>query len=64
MENLTREMTKTNETWPYLDVDNAPIQEPAPAIFQESNREFWGIARRFLIYLLRELDKAYGWKTF
>lgn len=34
-----------------------------PPIFDERNRPFWEAARRFLIWLLRELDKWYGWKT-
>ena len=41
-------------------------QEPTnnrPPIFDERNRAVWEAARRFLIYLLRELDKWYGWKT-
>lgn len=35
-----------------------------PALFCESNRRIWDIVRRFMIQLLRELDKAYGWDTF
>jgi len=35
-----------------------------PSLFSEENKTFWDIARRFMIYLLRELDHWYGWKTF
>jgi hypothetical protein len=38
-------------------------QTERPAIFCEGNRVFWDIARRFMIALLRELDKWYGWRT-
>lgn len=34
-----------------------------PPLFDERNRIFWQAARRFLIWLLRELDKWYGWNT-
>lgn len=34
-----------------------------PTIFDERNRPFWDALRRFLIWLLRELDKWYGWNT-
>lgn len=38
--------------------------EPSrPPIFDERNRPFWDALRRFLIWLLRELDKWYGWNT-
>ena len=57
-------LTENSETWPYLDVDAIPAKAPAPAIFHESNRTFWTIVRRLMIYLLKELDKAYGWRTF
>jgi len=33
-------------------------------IFCEDNKRFWIGVRRFLIWLLRELDQAYGWDTF
>lgn len=39
------------------------MSDERPAIFHESNRPFWDALRRFLIWLLRELDKWYGWKT-
>lgn len=35
-----------------------------PPIFDEKNKVFWDALRRFLIWLLKELDKWYGWKTF
>lgn len=47
-------------------MDSFPIVavEDRPGLFHENNRTFWSFARRFLIYLLRELDKWYGWRTF
>lgn len=35
-----------------------------PTIFAEENRRIWEQVRRLLIFLLHELDKAYGWNTF
>jgi hypothetical protein len=35
-----------------------------PIFFDDSNREFWMIIRRLLIYILHELDKWYGFNTF
>lgn len=35
-----------------------------PPIFDERNRLVWEAARRFMIFLLKELDKYYGWNTF
>lgn len=35
-----------------------------PPIFDPHNRLFWEAGRRFMIYLLKELDRWYGWKTF
>jgi hypothetical protein len=39
-------------------------QNNRPIIFEESNREIWSVIRRLLIYILHELDKWYGYKTF
>jgi len=36
----------------------------AAPLFCRENKMIWSIVRRFLIYLLRELDRAYGWETF
>lgn len=49
-------------------VDGFTRKEPLkmgdrPTIFDERNRAFWEALRRFLIWLLRELDKWYGWST-
>lgn len=33
------------------------------SLFHEANRPFWDALRKFLVYLLIELDKAYGWRT-
>lgn len=41
-----------------------PVQEERPPIFDERNRRVWEVARRVMIYLLKELDKWYGWNTF
>ena len=35
-----------------------------PPIFDERNRAVWDQVRRLLIWLLRQLDHWYGWKTF
>lgn len=35
-----------------------------PPLFCPENRSVWDIVRRLLIWLLRELDKAYGYQTF
>ena len=35
-----------------------------PPIFDERNRAVWDQVRRLLIWLLRQLDHLYGWKTF
>ena len=35
-----------------------------PPIFDERNRELWEMVRKLLIYVLRQLDKWYGWRTF
>jgi hypothetical protein len=34
-----------------------------PALFEESNREIWLIVRRFMIYILYQIDRWYGTKT-
>jgi len=51
-----------------IDQITAPISmetEPVIApIFCPDNRSFWDIVRRLLIWLLHELDKAYGYRTF
>lgn len=39
-------------------------QTDRPPIFAEENRRIWEQVRRLLIFLLRELDAAYGWTTF
>jgi hypothetical protein len=41
-----------------------PDVKVRPPIFDEGNRAFWDAMRRLLIWVLRELDKWYGWKTF
>lgn len=33
-------------------------------MFDERNRVFWDQVRRLLIWLLKQLDQWYGWKTF
>lgn len=38
--------------------------EERPSIFAPNNRPFWDALRRFLIWLLKELDKWYGYTTF
>jgi hypothetical protein len=40
-----------------------PLAE-RPPIFDERNRAVWDAVRRLMIYILKELDKWYGWKTF
>lgn len=35
-----------------------------PPIFDERNRPFWDQIRRLLIWLLKQLDQWYGWRTF
>jgi hypothetical protein len=35
-----------------------------PPLFDERNRRVWEQVRRLLIFILRELDEAYGWNTF
>lgn len=40
-----------------------PVAE-RPAIFHESNRAVWDAVRRLMIFILRELDKWYGWQSF
>jgi len=34
-----------------------------PPIFDERNRPVWDAVRRLMIYILRELDRWYGWST-
>jgi hypothetical protein len=38
--------------------------ELRPSIFDEGNRAVWDQVRRLLIWLLKQLDKWYGWRTF
>jgi hypothetical protein len=51
--------------YPTVHSQPAKAVEPRPpAIFSEDNRLFWEIVRRFMINLIRALDRAYGWDTF
>lgn len=38
--------------------------EERPPIFDERNRPVWDQVRRLLIWILRQLDHWYGWRTF
>jgi len=39
------------------------MDKERPIIYAENNRLFWDIVRRFIIMLLKQLDKWYGWST-
>jgi hypothetical protein len=39
-----------------------PVERPP--IFDERNRAVWDAVRRLLIFILKELDRWYGWQTF
>lgn len=49
-------MPHNNTTADTADTDRPPI-------FAEGNRIFWDAARRFMIAILRQLDRWYGWTT-